>query len=57
MKEWRAAVRREGYRVRESEDEEGHPVLIVFLLGASDVQAFRGTMKMEGISGWLEPLS
>jgi hypothetical protein len=54
--EWRAVVRRAGYRLRDSEDTEGHPVMIVFLLGPSDAQAFARTMQMGGISGWLEPL-
>jgi hypothetical protein len=56
IQEWRAAVRTAGHRVRDSEDEDGYPVLIVFLLGSSDMQAFVRTMQKGGISGWLEPM-
>jgi hypothetical protein len=55
LREWRAAVRCAGYRLRDGEDEEGYPVLIVFLLGPSDAQTFGQTMQMSGVSGWLEP--
>jgi hypothetical protein len=56
LHEWRAAVRRAGYRLRDGEDGEGHPVLIVFLRDRTDALTFGRTMQMGGISGSLEPL-